>query len=125
MGGKMKRVTMLLAAGLCMLAATALPTMRAGAQDHVVTDANLNQKLASAKTEGDHEMIAEYYDTEAAENQKKAELHRASKNIFYKGSNQLHCNELIKAFKDAADQDKALATAHRKMAKKAGGETGQ
>ena len=87
---------MLLAAGFFLLAATVLPTMRAGAQDHVVTDANLNQKLASAKTPADHEMIAAYYDTEAAENEKKAELHRASKNIFYKAPNQLHCSELIK-----------------------------
>jgi hypothetical protein len=121
----MKRVTMLLAAGFFLLAATVLPTMRAGAQDHVVTDANLNQKLASAKTPADHEMIAAYYDTEAAENEKKAELHRASKNIFYKAPNQLHCSELIKAYREAADQDKALAATHRKMAKKAGSETGQ
>jgi hypothetical protein len=42
--------------------------MRAVAQeDHVVTDANLNEKVKNAKTEGDHEMIAEYYDKEAAD----------------------------------------------------------
>ena len=114
----MKRVTMLLAAGIFMLAATTLPAMRAVAQeDHVVTDANLNEKLKNAKTEGDHEMIAEYYDKEAADNAQKAELHRVSKNVYSKAPNQFHCNELIKAFQDAADQDKALAAAHREMAK--------
>ncbi|SRR5216684_8758326 len=122
----MKRVTMLLAAGIFMLAATTLPAMRAVAQeDHVVTDANLNEKLKNAKTEGDHEMIAEYYDKEAADNAQKAELHRVSKNVYSKAPNQFHCNELIKAFQDAADQDKALAAAHRKMAKQAGGGAGQ
>jgi hypothetical protein len=121
----MKRVTMLLAAGIFVLAATGLPTMRAVAQDHVVTDTNLNEKLKSAKTAGDHEMIAEYYDKEAADNGQKAELHRVSKNIYSKAPNQLHCNGLIKAYQDAADQDKALAVAHRKMAKQAGDGAGQ
>ncbi len=115
----MKRVTALLAAGLCLFATTMLPVARAVAQDHVVTDANLNHKLAEAKTAADHEMIAEYYDNEAAENEKKAELHRVSKNIWYKVPNQFHCNELIRAFHDAAEQDKGLAAFHREMAKKA------
>ncbi len=117
---------MLLAAGIFLLAATMLPTMRAVAQeDHIVTDANLNDKLKTAKTEGDHEMIAEYYDKEAADNAAKAELHRVSKNVYFKPPNQLHCNELIKAYQDAADQDKALAAAHRRMAKHAAGKAAE
>ena len=52
-GGKNGFLAGLLAAGFFLLAATMLPATRAVAQDHVVTDANLNQKLANAKTEGD------------------------------------------------------------------------
>ncbi len=121
----MKRVTMLLAAGLVLLAATTLPRMQALAQDHVVTDANLKEKLATAKTPADHEMIAEYYDKEAAENEKKAELHRAMRNMYTKPINQLHCYPLVDAFEEAAHQDKALAAYHREMAKKAGAQSAQ
>jgi hypothetical protein len=117
----MKRVTTLLAAGIFLLAATALPTMRAVAQGDYVTDANLNEKLKNAKTAGDHDLIAQYYDKEAADNAKKAELHRISENMYFKSANRLHCDGLIKAYQEAADQDKALAAAHRNMAKQAGG----
>jgi|SRR5215831_18390543 len=123
---KMKRVTMLLAAGIFTLAATTLPTMRAVAQEnHVVTDANINEKLKNAKTEGDHEMIAEYYDKEAADNAQKAALHRAMSNVYFKPPMQAHCNALANAYQNAADQDKALAAAHRTMAKQAAGQAGQ
>ena len=122
----MKRVTLLVAAGFVMLAATTLPTMRAVAQeDHVVTDANLQQKVKNAKTEGDHEMIAEYYDKEAADNQQKAELHKVMGMVYFKGPAPAHCHYLAQAYQQAADQDKALAAAQRQMAKEAGGSTGQ
>lgn len=59
----MKRLTILLA-GICLLAATTVPVMRAVAEPGVVTNDNLNQMIRNAKTPSDHEMIAEYYDTE-------------------------------------------------------------
>lgn len=124
--GKMKRVTMSLAAGIFLLAATTVPTMRAVAQEgHVVTDANLQQKVKNAKTEGDHEMIAEYYDKEAADNQQKAELHKTMGNVYFKGPAPAHCHYLAQAYQQAAGQDKALAAAQRQMAKQAGGAAGQ
>jgi hypothetical protein len=117
----MNRVTMLLAAGVLLIAATTLPTMRAVAQeDHVVTDANLQQKVKNAKTSGDHEMIAEYYDKEAADNQQKAELHKTMGNVYFKPAGKAHCNALASAYQDAANQDTALAAQHRKMGKAAG-----
>jgi hypothetical protein len=115
---EMTRLTILLAAGLVLLAATTLPTMRAVAQeDHVVTDANLQQKVKNAKTAGDHEMLAEYYDKEAADNQQKAELHKTMRNVYFKGPMPAHCYYLAQAYQQAADQDKALAAAQRQMAK--------
>jgi hypothetical protein len=100
--------------------------MRAVAQeDHVVTDANLQQKVKDAKTAGDHEMIAEYYDKEATDNQQKAELHKTMRNVYYKGGMPAHCYYLAQDYQKAAEQDKALAAAQRQMAKTAGGQTGQ
>jgi hypothetical protein len=117
---KMKRVTMLLAAGFVLLAAASQPIMRADAQQTVVTDNNLSQMITSAKTPANHEAIAAYYDTEAAENEKKARLHELNKNMYSKADFSAHCNALIGAYHNAAKEDKALAADHRKMAKKAG-----
>lgn len=43
--------------------------------------------IAKAKTAPDHEAIADYYDREAAENDKMVKLHRASENIYTKTPN--------------------------------------
>src|SRR5260370_16441485 len=72
----MKRVTILLAAVLVLLAAASLPAIRAGAQPAVVTDDNLDQMIASAKAPADHQAIAAFYEQEAADAKKKAALHR-------------------------------------------------
>jgi hypothetical protein len=118
---KMRRVAVLLGAVLLVLGMT-LATTRAGAQPEIVTNDNLNQMIARAKTPSDHEAIAAYYDHEAANNQKMAELHRASENIYTKTTNVLHCKALIKSYQEAAREDQALAAWHRQMAKKAAGQ---
>lgn len=116
--GKMRRVAVLFGAVLLMLGMT-LATSRVDAQPEVVTNDNLNQMIAKAKTSADHKAIAAYYDREAANNQKMAELHRASENIYTKTTNLLHCKALIKSYQEAAQEDQALAAWHREMAKKA------
>ena len=121
----MRRVIILLAAGIIMLAATTLPTFRASAQQAVVTDDNLDQSLASAKTPADYEAIAAYYDKEAADNDARAKLHHAVHHNYVKFHLKTatdmapHCDSLAKDYQRAADQDKALAAGHRKMAKAA------
>lgn len=115
----MKRTAILLAAGLVLLAAASLPTIKAGAQQAAVTDDNLNQMITGAKTPADHEAIATYYDAEAAENEKKASLHSRNKNMYSKLDFSAHCNALIRGYREAAEQDKALAAFHREMAKEA------
>ncbi|SRR6266849_2511672 len=127
----MKRVTMLLAAGLVLLAAVSLPIVRAGAQQAVVTDDNLDQMIANAKTPADHEAIAAFYDQEAAAAEEKAKLHHSNHKTYEKyppfrglkaaPNMAYHCDALGRYFQEAADQDKALAAGHREMAKKAEG----
>jgi hypothetical protein len=131
----MKRVTVLLAAGILLLAAVTLPTFRAGAQETVVTDDNLDQAVANAKTPADHEAIAAYYEKEAADNEAKAKLHHSNHKTYeryppFRGLKAApnmasHCDGLGKYFHEAAEQDKALAVGHREMAKRAGAETRQ
>ena len=123
----MKRVTMVLVAGILLLAAATLPTLRAGAQSATVTDDNLAQSIANAKTAADHEAIAAYYDQEAADAKKKADLHRNVADTYQKlniakpvGMVNM-CKGLVKYWDKVADQAKDLAKAHREMAKAAGG----
>ncbi len=60
----MKRFTVLLA-GLVVLARASFPTISSADQQAVVvTDANLNEMIAKAKTPADHEAIAARFDVE-------------------------------------------------------------
>ena len=120
----MNRMALLLG-GLILLAVTALPIIRANAQQSVVTNDNLNQMIAKAKTPADHEAIAAYYDREAQGNEAKAILHRDSANIYAKPGMTAHCNNLSKELHRAAEEDRALAAEHRAMAQKSGGQTKQ
>ena len=70
----MKRTATLFsgAAMLLALAVATLPTVRVGAQQPTaVTDDNLDQMVANAKTPADHEAIAAFYEQEAADTKKK------------------------------------------------------
>ena len=126
----MKRVTMLLVAGLILLAA-ALPTIRAGAQPAVVTDDNLNQMITDAKTPADHNAIAAYFEQEAADAMKKAALHKNSADTYRKMrlSKPVYmaemCDGIAAGFEKTATDANDLAKMHHEMAKKAGSTTGQ
>jgi hypothetical protein len=122
----MRRVTILLATVLVLFAATSLPTIRAGAQQALITDDNLDQMIASAKTPAEHEAIAAFYEQQAADAKKKAELHRNTADTYrkLKISKPVDMAEMCDGIaamwdKIAADNSR-LAKAHREMAKQAG-----
>lgn len=127
----MKRLGMVfLAAGLVLFAAT-VPVLRAGAQQAVVTDDNLDEMITKAKTPADHEAIATYFAQEATDAKKKADLHRRTAETYRKL--KIHkpqymaemCDGIAAMWdKTAADADK-LAKAHREMAKTAESAGGQ
>jgi len=123
---KSRIVTLAATALLLLLAIWMFPSHRALGQQSTVTDDNLAQAIANAKTPAEHEAIAEYYDKEAAENEAKAKLHLSAARSYeaFKSMKPVgmatHCQNLAKAFEKAAEQDKMLAAAHRAMAKEAG-----
>jgi plasmid stabilization system protein ParE len=126
----MTRITTLLAAGLVLLAAAALPTVRAGAQQPAVTDDNLDQMIASAKAPADHEAIAAYYEKEAADAKGKADLHRRAAESYRKlnltkppGMANM-CDRVVGMWDKLAADASKLAKDHHEMAKNAGSETG-
>ena len=71
------------------------------------------------------QLIAEYYEKEAADNAEMVQLHLTMRNVDFKGPMPAHCYYLAKAYQQAADQDKALAAGQRQLAKGTGSQTGQ
>ncbi len=123
----MKRVTMLFAAGFLFLAAASLPIMRASALQAVVTDDNLDQMIASAKTRAEHEAIAAFYEQQVLDATKKASIHRRTAETYrsLKIPKPVYMAEMCDGIaamwdKIAADNSK-LAKAHEDMANNAGG----
>ena len=123
----MKRVTMLLAAGLVLLAAASLPIMRAGAQQAVVTDDNLDEMITSAKTPADHDAVAAFYQQQAADAKKKADLHRRIAETYrrLKIPKPVYmaemCDGIAAMWDKIAADDSKLAKAHQNIAKNAAG----
>jgi hypothetical protein len=121
-----KRITILLAAGLVLLAAASQFITTAGAQPAAVTEDNLSQMIASAKTPADHQAIAAYYEQQAADAKKKAALHRNEADTYRKlkiskpvGMAEM-CDEIAAMWDKIAHHDLKLAKAHQQMAKSAG-----
>ena len=121
----MKRITILLAVGLVLLAAASLPSIRAGAQPAAITDDNLDQMIASAKAPADHEAIAAYYEQQAADAKKKADLHRSTAETYRKlrmgkpVDMARMCDGIAAMWDKIAAGDSKLAKAHEQMAKAA------
>lgn len=112
---------------LASLMALALPTFPACASG----DADVLAKVQAAKTAADHEAIAKIYDAKAAEATKEAADHRRMGEA-YKGLSGTvtgkgyatsampqHCDAIAKAYDAEAENFKAMAHAHRDLAKAA------
>jgi hypothetical protein len=93
-----------------------------------VTDANVAELTATAKTAADHEAIAAYYQAEAKEASAEAEFHKKmgrrgtgaapGKQAF--DAMKPHCDRLVKSYQAAAESYEALAKLHQQLAKEAG-----
>jgi hypothetical protein len=88
---------------------------------------NIEQMLAEAKTPADHEAIAAFYAKEAeaahkkqAEHQKMQDLYAATPALKTKSTTALdHCADLVKKYKEIAEDYQDLAKLHKGMAKPA------
>ena len=119
----MKRITFFLAPILMLITVASLPIIRAGAQSSIVTDDNLNEMIANAKTPSDHEAIAAYYEQQAADAKKKAALHRNTADTYRKlkiskpvGMAEM-CDGIATMWTKIASGDTKLANAQRELAK--------
>ena len=88
--------------------------------------ANIEGKIASAKTVTDHEVLATYYDQQAVESRTKADEHRkmgaaykAMGGFAVKADLPRHCDSFTNKFQGDAKMYEQMAAAHRAVAKKA------
>jgi len=91
---------------------------------------DINDMIAKAKSPADHEAIAAYYDKEAAEAEAKAQEHKKMAETYTKLRPDhpasveghlkplpAHCMAEVKYYEGIATENRALAAAHRKIAK--------
>ncbi len=119
----MKTSTLAVLFALAAFAAILATTSLNAADTAEVTDANVEQMVANAKTAQDHEAIAAYYDRAAAAADEQVKLHEHLLEGYKKmprfSTMAMHCDRMVRAYKSAAGENRALADEHRKMAKAA------
>ena len=116
------------AVAMAMLAAVvAVP---AGAKDKQLSQRELKNLIANAKTKAEHERIAQYFDAEAGKYEAEAKEHAELAQSYrkagaastkYPGGMQSfnHCDALSKSLLKAAEDARQLAAEHREMEKEA------
>ena len=117
-------------AGICvivlagMIGAMSLATSREALAAEAVTDANVADAIAAAKTQQDHEAIAAYFRAQAAAQGEKVALHEAmlkgwEKTVSGKSLEHMrkHCHNLIQSFRNMQKEYEAMAEMHAHMAK--------
>jgi hypothetical protein len=100
-----------------------LPAGRLTAEEHV----DMEKMISTAKTAADHEAIAARYESDATAARAEAAGHRKMAESYRKVGGAVieklhldaHCEKLAKSYDETAQQNEALAKAHREMAKEA------
>lgn len=109
-----------LALGLALSAVVAIGT----AQAAEITDGNVAEHIASAKTGADHQAIAGYYRTEAAAEGERVKLHEAMLASYKQGGGKPyqnmidHCNTLLGQSRKLQKDYATMAEMHETLAKK-------
>ena len=89
------------------------------------THAQVEDRIANARTRADHQGLAQFFDQEAQEARSRAEKHRAMAKSFAvegwgrgKAGIQArdHCETLVGLYEKAEQENKALAALHRQLA---------
>jgi hypothetical protein len=83
--------------------------------------------VGAAKTPAEHEAVAKAYDAEALGFEKKAAMHKNLAETYgapggkpWQAKQAKHCDSVATSLKTAAQEERALAAEHHKMAKEAG-----
>ena len=101
--------------------ALAISILAGCAAEGPVKPAGLEQKIKAARTRVDHQAIAEVYEQQAVGDRAAAERHRGSARAYERGrwknkTRAAHCENLAHIYQQAAEENLALARAHRQLA---------
>jgi hypothetical protein len=82
----------------------------------------ISQLIETASTPEDHMKIAGFYEKEAAKLEQKANSHAAMADAYRRRTKPIpgmvqHCSNLSQKYKDSAEEYRAMASEHTKMAK--------
>lgn len=98
-----------------------LPFMT-GAPGNASEEEEIQKLIETAATPEDHTKIAEYYEKQAGEAERKASFHASMAEAYKNRGKPLpglakHCENLAEKYTEAAEEYKAMATEHMMMAK--------
>ena len=110
--------------GASAVLAAAILTLGGCAAEGPVKPGGLEQKIEAARTRADHEEIASLYEQQAGADKAEGERHRGLARAYgrswtYKGGHAnlaRHCENLARTHQQAAEENLALAKAHRQIA---------
>ncbi|HSE84512.1 MAG TPA: hypothetical protein VLB01_08200 [Thermodesulfobacteriota bacterium] len=93
----------------------------AGVSGNASDEEEITQLIETATTAEDHMKIAEYFDKQAEEAEIKARSHASMAKAYRERSKPLegpaiHCSNIAKRYEEDAEDYKAMANEHRKMA---------
>ncbi len=115
------RSVTLFASALALFALLAIPGLVSAGPP--VTDSDVAERIAQAKTKGDHQALATYFSAKAAEAGKTVELHEkmlASIKRWESGKSQayhdVHCRALVRSARETQAEYKDLADEHARLA---------
>lgn len=95
---------------------------------HEVGGMPMEQAIEEANTRADHEALADHYQQEADALMEKAETHEKMAEKYAKtdypklgmeGEGERHCRSLARKYREAAEENLALAKMHRQLAEEA------
>src|SRR5512147_697519 len=93
--------------------------LAAPARADAITDDNVVEAVSAAKTPADHQALAAYFTAKAEAATEQAEKHAMMATAFTgkaRKNMQMHCNALVRSFKDQAKDYAALAKEQKQLA---------
>lgn len=123
-GGIMMRHMQALALAAAMCAALTFTSVAPLAAADTITEANVAEHVASAKTPADHQALATYFNGQASAAGDKAKSHERMLETVKKTGRpssawKTHCKSLIKMYKNLQKDFESMAKEHEELAKKA------
>ncbi|MFZ5510684.1 MAG: hypothetical protein ACOZCP_11590 [Pseudomonadota bacterium] len=123
----MVRIPFLRTGAVFIIALSAAFVMTGCATEGPVTSGMLQEQIRNARTASDHEALAQYFQTQAADAKAQAARHRKMAETYqgaptYRGGRGLasHCESIARSYENLEKEQLAMADLHKRLAAEAG-----